>query len=162
MTPAVKEIQHPEYGKCVHIAAGPVAALITIDKGPRILSYSFSGEENILFTENQAKQETGFHAWGGHRITIAPEQEDSFYPVSYTHLDVYKRQNRAWIWDGSFFPHCPGNSWTVWMMPPWINTMSPPKSALRQIPPPRPSKQTAGMIRKKQTGPPERIRRDNA
>ncbi len=88
MTPAVKEIQHPEYGKCVHIAAGPVAALITIDKGPRILSYSFSGEENILFTENQAKQETGFHAWGGHRITIAPEQEDSFYPdnepVTYT------------------------------------------------------------------------------
>ena len=36
MTPIVKEIFHPEYGKCVHVIAGPVTALVTIDKGPRI------------------------------------------------------------------------------------------------------------------------------
>ena len=34
MTPTVKEIFHPEYGKCVHVIAGPVTALVTIDKGP--------------------------------------------------------------------------------------------------------------------------------
>ena len=34
MTPIVKEIFHPEYGKCVHVIAGPVTALVTIDQRP--------------------------------------------------------------------------------------------------------------------------------
>lgn len=88
MTPTVKEIFHPEYGKCVHVIAGPVTALVTIDKGPRILSYSFTGQENILYTEPKPKQEGVFHPLGGHRITISPEQEASYYPdnepVTYT------------------------------------------------------------------------------
>ena len=91
MTPTIKEWVHPQYGRCVTISAGPVTALVTIERGPRILSYSFSEGENILYTEALPQKQPGFLSIGGHRVALSPEQENSYYPdnepVTYTILE---------------------------------------------------------------------------
>ncbi len=65
MTPTIKEWIHPQYGRCVTDPAGPVTALVTIERGPRILSYSFSEGENILYTEAPPQNQTGFLSMEG-------------------------------------------------------------------------------------------------
>lgn len=89
----VKEIESfKEYGKCVSISNGVIEALITIDLGPRIISFGYINGTNFMSSNRAAyapktdKEYTDFwgegRAWenfGGHRIWLSPES----YPETY-------------------------------------------------------------------------------
>lgn len=102
----VKEIANfKDYGKCVSISNGVIEALVTIDLGPRIISFGFKNGQNFmsdtrsdytpltdkaytdLFGENK-----GWENFGGHRIWVSPESYPETYtpddcPVDYTITD---------------------------------------------------------------------------
>lgn len=89
----VKEIESfKEYGRCVSISNGVIEALVTVDLGPRIISFGFVGGTNFMSSDRSAhapksdKVYTDFwgegRAWenlGGHRIWLSPES----YPETY-------------------------------------------------------------------------------
>lgn len=86
-----------DYGKVLSISNGVVEVKVTIDLGPRIISYGYVGGQNFLCTEREAlgghtdKAYTDFFGtgkkwenFGGHRIWITPES----YPETYTPDDT--------------------------------------------------------------------------
>ncbi len=89
----VKELENfKQYGKCISISNGVIEALITVDLGPRIISFGFVGGKNLMSSDRNAytpktdKAYTDFwgedRVWenlGGHRIWISPES----YPETY-------------------------------------------------------------------------------
>lgn len=89
----VKEIANfKEYGRCVSISNGVVEALVTVDLGPRIISFGYIGSQNFMSSERKDYEPmtddtyTSFwgdgRAWenfGGHRIWLSPES----YPETY-------------------------------------------------------------------------------
>lgn len=90
----IKEIEaYKNYGRCVSISNGKIEALVTIDLGPRIISFGFLHGQNFMCTdreglgfENKGNYEEFFgkgRKWenlGGHRIWVSPES----YPETYT------------------------------------------------------------------------------
>ena len=48
------EIQYKDYGKCLKIDNGLIEAIITLDVGPRIISFSFIRGENIMSSNREA------------------------------------------------------------------------------------------------------------
>lgn len=89
----VKEVEsYLDYGKCVSISNGTVEALVTVDIGPRIISYGYIGGQNFMCDERERlgfesdKKYTDFfgegrkwESFGGHRIWLSPES----YPETY-------------------------------------------------------------------------------
>jgi hypothetical protein len=91
----VTEIQRfKDYGRCVKVSNGVIEALITVDIGPRIISFGYIGSQNFM---NSNRKELGVEPvdkpyadffgegrhWenlGGHRIWLSPES----YPETYT------------------------------------------------------------------------------
>jgi len=65
------------------------------DVGPRIIGYSFIGDENVLGWHRGARVETAlgeFKPYGGHRLWIAPENmPNSYAPVKY----FFDKQNNS-------------------------------------------------------------------
>ena len=99
----IKEIEnYKKYGKCLSISNGSIEALVTLEVGPRIISFSFVGQDNILFSEREEFEQMGgkefdehyykgaqWENYGGHRLWIAPESlPETYYPdnlpVEYT------------------------------------------------------------------------------
>lgn len=81
-----------DYGKCLKISNGIIEALVTLDLGPRIISFGFVGGQNIMCDErerlgglcNEAYTEffgegRKWENLGGHRIWLSPES----YPETY-------------------------------------------------------------------------------
>jgi len=91
---SVKEIESfKDYGKCVSISNGVIEALVTVDLGPRIISFGYIGGQNFMCAEREALGGRGDEAFedffgkgrkwenfGGHRIWLSPES----YPETYT------------------------------------------------------------------------------
>ena len=89
----VKEIESfKEYGRCVSISNGVIEALVTVDLGPRIISFGYVGGINFMssdrsaYTPKQEKAYTDFfgegRCWenfGGHRIWLSPESDPETY-----------------------------------------------------------------------------------
>lgn len=89
----VKEIESfKEYGRCVSISNGVIEALVTVDIGPRVISFGFVGGTNFMssdrgaYTPKTSKEYTDFfgegRAWenlGGHRIWLSPESDPETY-----------------------------------------------------------------------------------
>lgn len=63
--------------KCI---AGGNVLIAGISAGPRILSFSCDGGENILYEDHTDFKVGNWRMYGGHRFTLAPENEDSYYP----------------------------------------------------------------------------------
>ena len=93
----IKEIQYDGFGKCVSISNGVIQAIITIDFGPRIISFSrcdVEDQSNVFFEDRERKysskgkefeqlygEGTCYYAYGGHRIWLSPEDYSrTFYP----------------------------------------------------------------------------------
>ncbi len=90
----VKEIENfKKYGKCVAVSNGVIEAYVTIDLGPRIISFGYVGGKNFMASDREAfvpKTDKTFtdlfgegRCWenfGGHRIWLSPES----YPETYT------------------------------------------------------------------------------
>lgn len=51
-----------------------------ISAGPRILSVSHEGGKNLLYEDDTDFRVGEWRIYGGHRFTVAPENEDSYYP----------------------------------------------------------------------------------
>ena len=98
----VKEIESfLDYGKCVSVSNGVIEALVTVDIGPRIISFGYVGGQNFMCDERKrlgnkvSKEYTDFFGegrqwenFGGHRIWLSPESYPETYlpddrPVSY-------------------------------------------------------------------------------
>ena len=90
----IKEIEFENYGKCVQITNGIISAAVTIDFGPRIISFGFYGGENLLYTDPERKyavaagkdvpfgeNSSAFYYYGGHRLWLNPRRPgQSIYP----------------------------------------------------------------------------------
>ncbi|MFT3750727.1 MAG: hypothetical protein QM768_20615 [Agriterribacter sp.] len=57
--------------------------IIGISAGPRILSLTHNSGKNILYEDNTNFSVGEWKMYGGHRFTIAPENEDSYFPDNY-------------------------------------------------------------------------------
>lgn len=73
----IEKTKYSSYGNCYKMSNGTVDLLVTLDVGPRIIFYGFSGGENNLAElgpDSVVKSELGeWHPWGGHRLWHAPE-----------------------------------------------------------------------------------------
>ena len=80
MAISVKEITYGAFGRCVEVSNGIVDLVVTVDAGPRIIRYGFTGREN-MFAEapDQVNEETGWKILGGHRLWHSPENMPRTY-----------------------------------------------------------------------------------
>ncbi|MGI6294632.1 MAG: hypothetical protein ACOX3G_00935 [Armatimonadota bacterium] len=73
----IEKIDYPKYGSCYKLTNGTVDVLVTLDVGPRIISYGFCGGENNLAEIDSAEvaktKPNEWNAFGGHRLWHAPE-----------------------------------------------------------------------------------------
>jgi hypothetical protein len=64
------------------VRLGEAAMVVVIEIGPRILSLSVGDGPNLLFvdqeTAGQGRGDTDWHIYGGHRVWVAPETEDTY------------------------------------------------------------------------------------
>ena len=58
--------------------------IIGISAGPRILSLKYNGGQNLLYEDGTGFGVGEWRLYGGHRFTIAPENETSYYPDNET------------------------------------------------------------------------------
>lgn len=91
----IKEVEcFKDYGKCLSIDNGIICALVTLDVGPRIISFSFINGTNVMFSDRKALalndgkefdefyyKGAAFENFGGHRIWLSPESlPETYYP----------------------------------------------------------------------------------
>ena len=90
----INETDDPVLGKYVCIENGILRIVVSISYGPRILSLSFVGEENIFWHDSELTRKTTaveitdaygpgscFYEYGGHRLWIAPPRmPQTYYP----------------------------------------------------------------------------------
>lgn len=98
MSVKMTEEQFGQYGKCVFLDNGSIRLGVTVDIGPRIVYFSVSGMENIMFKDDikRFSEKAGdygtWYAYGGHRLWCSPEiNPETYYPdndkVAYTFED---------------------------------------------------------------------------
>ena len=78
----LEEIEHREFKRCLKISNGDAEIIVSLDFGPRILSYALDGSENILGWHPEAAVQTDlgkWHPYGGHRLWVAPEHMPRSY-----------------------------------------------------------------------------------
>ena len=78
----IEEIEHREFKRCLKISNGDAEVVVSLDFGPRILSYALDGGENILGWHPEAAVNTDlgtWHPYGGHRLWVAPENMPRSY-----------------------------------------------------------------------------------
>ncbi|MGN1120063.1 MAG: hypothetical protein ACI4Q4_06870 [Oscillospiraceae bacterium] len=86
------EITYKNFGKCVKLENETASVIITVEVGPRIISYCLNGKENLLLEDidrefsdggKEVKEYFGedktWYIYGGHRLWSSPES----YPHSY-------------------------------------------------------------------------------
>src|SRR5215210_5282113 len=72
----VEKVAYLNLPNCYKLSNGTVEVIVTTDVGPRIIRYSFPGEDNILAEMPDAVVKTDLGEWkplGGHRVWTAPE-----------------------------------------------------------------------------------------
>ncbi|NLZ46551.1 MAG: hypothetical protein GX896_07660 [Clostridiales bacterium] len=99
-----EEVNYDYFGKCLKICDGRTEMLVTIDVGPRIISYRLNGKENIMCEDKKENStmeggvfsevfgERKWYIYGGHRLWFSPEHNPkSYFPdndkVRYEILD---------------------------------------------------------------------------
>ena len=71
---------HHTRGNAIKISGINSELVITTSMGPRILSLKHKGGENLLYEDQTGFGVDEWCLYGGHRFTIAPETEKSYYP----------------------------------------------------------------------------------
>lgn len=75
---------HPIFGRTLFADNGIIEVGIPLDFGLRIGHFSFVGEENLFFEHprdmTEFTSEEGWRHNGGHRLWLAPESDDDYYP----------------------------------------------------------------------------------
>lgn len=101
----ITEIQYKNFGKCLELKNEKAALIVTLDIGPRIISYCLNGKENILLEDEERVffergdsfreyfgEDKTWYIYGGHRLWSSPESMPHSYvpdndPVEYSVLD---------------------------------------------------------------------------
>ncbi len=97
----IENIKDETFGNCVKISNNCIQLLVTIDFGPRIISFSRIGMENILYQDKEMKPLGDYQdvydgdimkIYGGHRLWVSPEVMPNCYypdnsPVTYNETE---------------------------------------------------------------------------
>ena len=86
-----ENFKYGSWRKCIYLANSEVEMVITTEVGPRIIRFTFLGEENVLGEIEEQRGKVGGNEWlmyGGHRLWHAPEVIPRTYfpdnkPVNY-------------------------------------------------------------------------------
>lgn len=77
-------VEHPVHGACLFVDNGVLEVGIPLTFGIRIAHLSFLGEENVFFVQPKEMEDfslpSGWRVHGGHRLWVAPESPDNYYP----------------------------------------------------------------------------------
>lgn len=90
----IKEVHYDAWGNCLRLSNDFIEAVVTVDYGPRVVSFRFAGGKNVLFEDSadsltvsgpEMDERYGsgavFHRRGGHFGSIAPVRvPESFFP----------------------------------------------------------------------------------
>lgn len=90
----IKEIEYPGYGRALEISNGLCRLAVTLDVGPRIISFCLEGRPNVMFEDRKdGTSQSGpefdrfyypgaaWHIYGGHRLWLSPESlPECYYP----------------------------------------------------------------------------------
>ena len=79
----VERFSYRGWNSAYKLSNGTVELVVTADVGPRILFYGFCNGENLLHEVDADAGKTGgseFRLYGGHRLWVSPEVEDTYYP----------------------------------------------------------------------------------
>ena len=92
MAIVVREENFENFGKCLYIANEKQEMRVTLDVGPRIISYNLIGKKNMMFLDLERAsardneefkafygKDKSWYIYGGHRFWVSPE----VYPVTY-------------------------------------------------------------------------------
>jgi hypothetical protein len=84
MSVSVEKVTWGDWQNCYKIANAHIELIVTADVGPRVISLSRIGGENIFAVRTDQLGDTGGDTWnifGGHRLWHAPEvQPRTYYP----------------------------------------------------------------------------------
>ena len=88
----ISEITYKNFGRCVKMQNETASVIVTMDVGPRIISYCLNGRENILLEDTEREffengeefrsyfgEDKTWYIYGGHRLWSSPES----FPHSY-------------------------------------------------------------------------------
>jgi hypothetical protein len=76
-------ISYRGWDNAYRISNGTVELVVLADVGPRVISYSFAGGENIFHEVAEQAGLTGgkdFRLYGGHRLWVWPEVQRTYFP----------------------------------------------------------------------------------
>ena len=79
----MEKVTYLGFPGCIRLSNGTVDVIVTTDVGPRILRYSYCGEDNILGEHPDAATETAlgtFRPYGGNRLWVAPGYTRKAWP----------------------------------------------------------------------------------
>ena len=75
---------HPKFGRSLYVDNGVIELIIPLEYGIRIGHFGFINGDNIFYFQprdmKEFTTEEGWRLRGGHRLWIAPENEDTYYP----------------------------------------------------------------------------------
>jgi len=92
----VEKVEFKGWKNNLRLSNGDVELIVTLDVGPRIISYRRGNGANVFKVFEESAGKTGGDEWvayGGHRVWAAPEDltrtyaPDNTGPVKYKHLD---------------------------------------------------------------------------
>jgi hypothetical protein len=80
----VEKVEFFGWQEAYRLSLGELAMVVVAEIGPRILSLSVGGGPNLLMvdhdTAGQGQGDAEWHIYGGHRVWVAPETEDTYAP----------------------------------------------------------------------------------
>ncbi|RUL88929.1 hypothetical protein [Tautonia sociabilis] len=90
----VEIVEFRGWGRNVKLSNGDAELIVTLDVGPRVISYRLIDGENVFKTYDEQLGGSGEDSWmirGGHRLWVSPEDPDRTYvpdngPVQYEQL----------------------------------------------------------------------------
>lgn len=92
----VEKVSYKGWENCIKLSNGVVELIVTIDVGPRLISFAFNGGENeFCEVENQVGT-TGGDDWkiyGGHRLWHSPEAKPRCYEPDNAPVKWKKKKN---------------------------------------------------------------------
>ena len=116
MAIVVREENFENFGKCLYIANEKQEMRVTVDIGPRIISYNLIGKKNIMFNDLERASmrdndeykavygsDKAWYIYGGHRFWVSPEK----FPVTYYPDNdpvEYTRNGNVFTFQHSFSP----------------------------------------------------------
>jgi hypothetical protein len=98
----MEKIEYKGWKNNLRISNGEAELIVTLDVGPRVISYKLAGGKNVFKEFEDTLGKTGGKEWvsyGGHRLWVGPEDLTRTYapdngPVKFVNMEAYPSQFR--------------------------------------------------------------------